>query len=56
MLNLILKKLRLIAKRRNAGGCKSMSKDKLNLITTDKLSFTPMSAFKMEEYIAKLTK
>lgn len=56
MLNLTLKKLRSISKRRNADGCKSMSKDQLNLITTDKLSFTPMPAFKIEEYVAKLPK
>ena len=33
-----------------------MSKDQLNLITTDKLSPTPMPAFKINEYITKLSK
>ena len=55
MLNLTLK-LRSISKSRNIDSCKSMSKDQLNLITTDKLSPTPMPAFKINEYITKLSK
>ena len=57
MLNLTLKELKSIAKNRNIDGYKSMPKDQLiNPITTDKLSSTSRPAFKIEEYIDKISK
>ena len=57
MLNLPLKEMRLIVKIRNMDDYISMSKNQsINLITTNKLSPTPRPAFKIEEYIAKLSK
>ena len=56
MLNLTLKELRSIAKSRNIDGYKYMSKGQLvNLITTDKLSPTPIPTFKKVEHITNIS-